>query len=192
MEPTDEVLMMAYQHGETAALETLVRRYADPLLGYLTRMTSSRQSAEDVFQETFLRVHRKASSFRTSGRFKPWLYSIATHLAVDALRRREPTVSLEEKRDERNSLAERLPDPGRSPADAAALADQQTRVREAIATLPPRQRATLVLTYFEGQSYPEAAATLGCSVGTVKTQMSRALRALARRLPEARPAGGTP
>jgi RNA polymerase sigma factor (sigma-70 family) len=68
--------------------------------------------------------------------------------------------------------------------ESAVQSDQAALVRRAVDVLPPRQRATLVLAYFEGQSYSEVAKTLGCSVGTVKTQMSRALRSLARVLPD--------
>ena len=75
-----------------------------------------------------------------------------------------------------------------------ALAERKRRVHAAVADLPPRQRATLVLAYFEGLSYPQVAEVMDCSVGTVKTQMSRALQTLARTLPEpetgGRPAGG--
>ena len=179
MEPNDEVLMTAYQQGDQTALAGLVRRHADPLLSYLVRLCMQRQQAEDVFQETFLRVHRKAGSFRAGSRFKPWLYAIATHLAIDSLRRRSRWfVSLEE--DEKPIV-----DPGPTPSESAARSDRQTQVRQALESLPPRQRATVVLTYFEGLSYPEAAQSLGCSVGTVKKQMSRALETLARLLPDA-------
>lgn len=179
METSDEALMNAYQQGDQTALAGLVRRHADSLLGYLVRLCMQRQQAEDVFQETFLRVHRKAGSFRAGNRFKPWLYAIATHLAIDSLRRRSRWfVSLEE--DEKPII-----DPGPTPSESAAQSDRQTQVRKALEALPPRQRATVVLTYFEGLSYPEAAQSLGCSVGTVKKQMSRALETLARLLPDA-------
>ncbi len=179
METSDEALMNAYQQGDQTALAGLVRRHADSLLGYLVRLCMQRQQAEDVFQETFLRVHRKAGSFRAGSRFKPWLYAIATHLAIDSLRRRSRWfVSL----DEGEKL---IVDPNPTPSESAAQSDRQTQVRKALESLPPRQRATVVLTYFEGLSYPEAAQSLGCSVGTVKKQMSRALETLARLLPDA-------
>jgi RNA polymerase sigma-70 factor (ECF subfamily) len=182
----DEVLMMDYQHGHGPALETLVRRYADSLLGFLVRMTGNRAQAEDLFQETFLRVHLKAATFKPAHRFKSWLYAIAAHLAIDQQRKsgRAPAVSIEAD-DER--LMNRLPDPRPTPADEAAREDRKRQVIEALDALPPRQRATMVLAYFEGLSYPEVAAAMHCSVGTVKTQVSRALRALARLLPEGGP-----
>jgi len=179
METSDEALMTAYQQGDQTALAELVRRYADSLLGYLVRLCMQRQQAEDVFQETFLRVHRKSGSFRAGSRFKPWLYAIATNLAIDSLRRRSRWfVSLDEEE-------KPIVDPNPTPSESAAQTDRQLQVRKALESLPPRQRATVVLTYFEGLSYPEAAQSLGCSVGTVKTQMSRALVTLERLLPAA-------
>lgn len=179
----DEVLMAQFQQGDSGALETLVRRYADPLLGFLVRMTSDRAAAEDLFQETFLRVHLKAKSFTPSRRFKSWLYAIAAHLAIDRRRQivRAPSVSLEENEERLMNL---LPDQRPTPADDAIISERKIRVRHAVDTLPARQRATLVLAYFEGLSYSEVAAAMGCSVGTVKTQVSRALHTLSRILPE--------
>ena len=186
-EPTDETLMMAYQHGEKNALDALVRRYADQLLGYLIRLCGNRQQAEDLFQETFLRVHRKAARYDSQQRFKPWLYSIATHASIDVARRRRAqpqTVSLDESTDDAHPMTDRLSDGRPDPAAAAVSADQREHVRAAVSSLPPGQRATLVMTYFEGMTYVEAAKALGCSLGTVKKQMSRALQSLARVLPE--------
>ena len=182
----DEELMQHYQQGESSALEALVRRHADPLLGFLTRMTGDRAAAEDLFQETFLRVHRKASSFRSGSRFKSWLYAIAAHLAIDRRRRtaRAPTLSLDAGEEDR--LIDHLPDPTPGPDVLALDADRHQAVRAALEDLAPRQRATLVLAFFEGLSYPEVATAMGCTVGTVKTQVSRALHILAQRLPDPR------
>lgn len=197
MERSDEELMAAYQQGEEQALAELVRRYADRLLGYLFRVLHDRQQAEDVFQETFLRVHRKAASFRTGKRFKPWVFAIASNLAIDTLRRSRgrQLVSLENGGEDALPLGARLADPGPDPATEAEGAERRALVRRAVETLPPRQRATLMLTYFEDMTYPEAARVLGCTVGTIKKQMSRALATLSRLLPdpgEAANAGGAP
>jgi len=185
MDQSDEALMLACQDGNESALETLIRRHGAALLGYLTRMTKSREQAEDLFQATVVRVHAKAQSFKGRGSFKGWLFSIASHLALDFLRKsgRHPTVPLETD-EESGSILATLQSPDPPPSELVAQSDQAAVVRRALDVLPPRQRATLVLAYFEGQSYSEVATTLGCSVGTVKTQMSRALRTLARVLPD--------
>ncbi len=186
MEPSDEALMKAYQQGDAEAMDTLIRRHASPLFGYLVRMTRDPTAAEDLFQETFLRVSRKRSSFSGSGPFKSWLFSIATNVALDAIRRRDrrPTeVSLDDEEPALGRVADLLADRRPGPAAETAQNEQAALVREAVDGLPPRQRAALMLAFFEGLTYPEVARSMGCAVGTVKTQISRALVTLAGRLP---------
>ncbi|UCG59078.1 MAG: sigma-70 family RNA polymerase sigma factor [Phycisphaerales bacterium] len=189
MENTDESLIEAHRRGETAAFDQLVRRYGDHLLGYLIRMSGSRDQAEDLFQETFKRVHEKAHTYR-GGSFKSWLFTIATRAAIDNLRRRkrQSILSLDQNLDcdgdgqELGAVA--VADSSNNPAQVAVKTEQKAQVRQAVELLPAKQRATLVLAYFQELSYREVADVLGCSVGTVKTQMSRALQTLARRLPD--------
>ncbi|MFH1718311.1 MAG: sigma-70 family RNA polymerase sigma factor [Planctomycetota bacterium] len=189
MEKTDEMLIDAHCQGDPAAFAELVRRYGDRLLGYLVRMSGSRDQTEDLFQETFKRVYQKAHTFR-GPRFKSWLFKIATRVAIDAMRKRKrmPAVSLNQQLDcdgDGEQLgAVALADNSCNPAEQAMKAEQTEQVKQAIELLPPKQRATLVLAYYQQLSYSEVAAVLGCSVGTVKTQMYRALRALAQRLPD--------
>jgi RNA polymerase sigma-70 factor, ECF subfamily len=155
----------------------------------LFHMTGNRDQAEDLFQETFRRVHEKAHTFR-GGRFKSWLYTIAMRTAIDNRRRHKRVTVLSLNQDcacdgdgasQADNLAcENAPDP----ADELVREEQKQQVRLAIETLPAKQRATLILAYYQQLSYSEVAQAMGCSIGTVKTQMSRALAALARKLPE--------
>ena len=190
MESTDKSLIEAHIKGDPKAFGELVRRYGDGLLGYLTRMSRNRHEAEDLFQETFKRVHEKAHTFRGS-QFKSWLFTIATHVAIDGMRRRKGKrmVSLNQKLDCNDGDSEELSavalaDDSQEPSQEAAKAEQVQQVREAVMSLPSRQRATLVLAYYQQLSYPEVAKVLGCSVGTVKTQMFRALKTLGQKLPD--------
>lgn len=187
MENTDESLIEAHRRGDTAAFGQLVRRYGDHLLGYLIRMSGSRDQAEDLFQETFKRVHEKAHTYR-GGSFKSWLFTIATRTAIDNLRRRkrQSILSLDQNPDcdGQNLGAVAVADGSNNPSQVAVRTEQKEQVRQAVELLPAKQRATLVLAYFQELSYREVADVLGCSVGTVKTQMSRALQTLARRLPD--------
>jgi RNA polymerase sigma-70 factor, ECF subfamily len=185
---TDESLLNAHLEGDRAAFRELVLRYGDSLLGYLSHMTGNRDQAEDLFQETFKRVHEKASTFR-GPRFKGWLFAIATRTAIDHLRRRkrQTVVSLDQSdncdgMDCPSSAA--MADNAIDPAVEMVRQEQRQQVRQAVEALPDKQRATLILAYYQQLSYQEVAHVLGCSVGTVKTQMSRALGALARRLPD--------
>jgi RNA polymerase sigma-70 factor (ECF subfamily) len=188
MEGLDESLVAAHLQGDPAAFRELVHRYGDGVLGYLFRMTGSRDQAEDLFQETFQRVHEKARTYR-GGSFKSWLFTIATRVTIDTARRRKRATVLSLSRDAdceddpaplETMVAQDAPDP----ADEAVKEEQKEQVRRAIESLPIGQRAALVLAYYQQLSYPEVAETLGCSVGSVKTQMSRALAKLARMLPD--------
>jgi len=91
---TDEQLLEDYRAGEVASFRTLIDRHKDDLLRFLIRFTGDRQAAEDVFQDTFLKVHTSASTFDADRRFKPWLFTIAANTARDYRRReaRRPTV----------------------------------------------------------------------------------------------------
>jgi len=190
METTDKSLIDAHRQGDRTAFGELLRRYGDSVLGYLMRMSGNREQAEDLFQETFKRVHEKADTFRGTG-FKSWLFTIATRVAIDALRRRRRlrVVSLNQRLDctdggDEQSGAVAVADSSYEPSQEAIRAEQTRQVRGAIELLPAKQRATLVLAYYQQLSYPEVAEVLGCSIGTVKTQMYRALRTLAQRLPD--------
>ena len=184
MDNTDKSLIDAHIEGDSTAFAELVRRYGDIVLGYLMKMSGNREQAEDFFQETFKRVHEKAHTLR-SNHFKPWLFTIATHVAIDGLRKKLNVVSLNQKPDCSDGDCEVVAaDSSCEPSQEAVKAEQKEQVRLAIETLPERQRATLVLAYFQQLSYREVAQVLDCSIGTVKTQMFRALKTLSQRLPD--------
>lgn len=174
--------MMAHRSGEAEAFGELMRRYSAPLLGFLVRMTGDRQESEDHFQETFIRVHDKAESFDEAGVFKPWLYTIATRVAMDSHRkkRRRPTLDSTLNITLTENPAQAAPTPG----ETIARAEIREEVQAAIDELPSQQRAVLVLSYYEGLPYRRIAEILECSEGTVKTHMSRAIRKLAVSLPK--------
>ena len=135
-------------------------------------------------------MHEKAHTFR-GPQFKGWLFKIATRVALDGMRRgkRIKIVSLNQQLDCDNPDSGQLgtvalADNSCNPSEQALKAEQTEQVRQAIGSLPSKQRATLVMAYYQQLSYPEVAEVLGCSVGTVKTQMFRALKTLAHKLPE--------
>jgi DNA-directed RNA polymerase specialized sigma24 family protein len=154
MEKTDKSLIDAHLKGDSTAFGELVRRHGDSLLGYLTRISGNREQAKDLFQETFKRVHEKAHTLR-GNQFKGWLYTIATRLAMDCFRKGNRVRVV--------SLNQKLDCDGENcrPLSAVAVAEKS-----------------------DDPCYPEVAAVLDCSVGTVKTQMFRALRTLAQKLPD--------
>jgi len=183
-ETTDEELIQRFQGGDDpAAFETLVHRYERELFGYLRRYLHDAEMAEDVFQATFFRIHLKRERFEDGRKLHPRLYTIATHLAIDAQRRnrRHRMATLDRGRpgdDDSSTLASTVV-AHESTADEW-LEDEETRdwLRSAVEKLPEPQRYVVQLIYQQGLKYREAAQVLGVPVGTVKSRMHSALMAL--------------
>jgi RNA polymerase sigma-70 factor (ECF subfamily) len=189
MADNDKSLLDAHIRGDKTAFRELVQRHGSSLLGYLVYMTGNRHQAEDLFQETFKRVHEKARTF-AGGSFRNWFFAIAAHVAIDSFRRgsRLHFVSLNQTSgcaDDCSTLTQLTQSESAcDPSADAIMNEQKAKVRQAVLSLPSKQRTTLVLAYYQRLSYSEIAQVLGCSIGTVKVQMSRALRTLAYKLPE--------
>ena len=189
MQSSDKSLIEAHLQGNKTAFEQLVRRHGGSLLGYLTKLCGNPVQAEDVFQETFRRVHEKAHTLR-GDQFKAWLFRIATNAAMDGMRRKNAMkpISLNQGQDCSNGCGNSadlaVADSSCEPSRQAIVAEQRQQVRGCIDSLPDKQRTTLVLAYYEQLSYSQVAEVMNCSVGTVKTQMYRALKKLAQKLPE--------
>lgn len=176
----DVQLMLACRAGDAGALGALFRRWSAPLLRYLERMTGDAGVAEELVQETFLRVHRARERYSPEARFSTWLYTIANHLALNELRRphqRFDHRSVDEDDDERAPLV-LAGDPPRTEERIDAKREGAA-VAAALAELPERQRAALWLTAVEGLSYADVASSLGTSEKSVKALVHRARVALA-------------
>ncbi|WP_152049835.1 RNA polymerase sigma factor [Tautonia marina] len=185
-EQSDEMLMSRYrEQAQTEDFNELVRRYERELYRYLARYMGDRALADDVFQNTFLQLHLKRGLYEDGRPLRPWLYAIATHQAVDALRKagRHPTVSL----DQRIEGADRDPGAlidlltGDEPGPLVEMQSEERRewVRQSIAKLPEGLRQTLILAYYQDLKYREIAEILKIPVGTVKSRLHAAVAKLA-------------
>lgn len=183
-EGTDEELVRRLERGDGAALRLLMERYRGPLHGYLCRLLGSAEDADDLFQDTFLRVLRHAGRFDSRRAFKPWLYAIATNLARNAFRARSyrDAVPLDRPDEDGCALVARLAGGDQAPGEAAERAESARVVRAAVDELPEKGRAALVLFYYQGLSYEEIAEALEIPVGTVKSRIHNAMARLARAL----------
>jgi RNA polymerase sigma-70 factor (ECF subfamily) len=183
---SDEDLLLRLRGGDRDALDPLVRRYERELFGYLRRYVGDDDLADDVFQNTFLQVFLKIKQYEPGRPARPWLYAIATNQAIDALRRRNrriadrpaDTVSAPDEEGEPRPLFELLPAPGDAPPDAADRTEQRQQVQAAVAKLPELLRQAVLLVYFQGLKYQDAADALGIPVGTVKSRLHAALAKL--------------
>lgn len=168
-DPDDELVRRAGQ-GEAAAVQALVARKLRRVLSLAKRTLGDPAEAEDVAQETFLRVWRAAPKWRPgAAKFDTWLHRVTLNLCLDRLRRRRerPTADLPDS-----------PDPGPAPDRGLLADDTGRRVRTALAALPPRQREAIVLCHYQELGNIEAAALMGVSVEALESLLSRGRRAL--------------
>ena len=179
VESTDDALFERYRGGDTAAFERLLARHQSGLFGFLVRLVGDRALAEDLFQETWLRVVREAARYRAEQKFNRWLFTIANRLAIDALRRRKRWASVSVNAEE---TPLELPDRGPSAADETARRQTMGRIESALATMQPALRQVFLLRENSGLSFKEIAALTGTPLGTVLWRMSAALKHLRKEL----------
>lgn len=182
--PTDEQLVEAFRKGDPEGFRGLVRRYQETMYGFAYRMTGNPMDADDLTQEIFLRVYRHLGKFRGEASFRTWLYRVARSRIANFRRRAVLDRLLLNKPEVRG--------PEAVPAEDPLVRKEETaRLREMIASLPDRQRLTLILRFFQGLKYREIAEVLECSVGTAKANLFHAVRALRARLQERKTDGET-
>lgn len=176
---SDHGLLEATRAGDEAAFAELVRRYRNQITNYIHRLLNDYETAVDLSQETFLRVYRAADRYQTNYAFSTYIYRIATNLAISELRRRKrrrlvSLTSFFQFGEKTGSVCE-LDPPDTQPLQDVALVEEEraAAVARAIATLPEKYRAPLVLRDVEGRSYEEVAHILRLSEGTVKSRINR-------------------
>jgi RNA polymerase sigma-70 factor (ECF subfamily) len=182
---SDEELLDRYRAGNTQAFGVLVHRYERELYNYLRRYLGDATLAEDVFQNTFLQLHVKLDLYEKGRLVRPWLYTIATHQAIDALRKagRHRTVSLDaqapSQNEQANTFAELLEGPATDPLEGLEAAERRQWVRDTLDRLPEYMKSVVVLVYYQGLKYREVADVLDIPVGTVKSRLHAAIAKLA-------------
>lgn len=186
MQDEDVRLMLAFQSGDEAAFEVLFERWGGRLLHFLERMVRSRAVAEELVQETFLRVYRARDGYRADARFSTWLYTVAGNAARNELRRPFRRHPHESRDASPEGTGPDLRAGGPAPDDQVHALRVGARVEEALEHLPERQRAALWLCAVEGLSYAEIGAALDTSEKSVKALVHRARVALAGHVDAAR------
>jgi RNA polymerase sigma-70 factor, ECF subfamily len=174
---SDSELLRRIGLGDAPAIAAVYDRYAALLLGVALRVVRDRAEAEDVVHDVFSLVGDRADQYVAErGSVSAWLVTLTRNLSIDRKRRRERHGAI------RNTVLAHEPPPARGPTadpeSQAVASAERLRVRRALDTLPPLQRATLELAFFAGLSYPEIAELENVPLGTVKSRASRALMAL--------------
>ena len=181
-EQSDVELMLLVREDDADALNELMRRYQARLIGFFKGLSRDDGLAEDLFQETFIRVWRARGNFEPRARFSTYLLQIARNLWLTERvrwRRRADMQSLDAGSEDHPSVMDTLAADVRDIPEAVLLRKEQERqIREAIDALPPGLAAVFVLSHVEGFKYREIAAMLGVAEGTVKWRMFEAVRRL--------------
>lgn len=184
VEHFDARLVKLARKGDQIAFAELVDLYKDRLfhLGY--RMLSNRHEAEDVVQETFLRVYKNWSRYDEKQKFSTWIYRIATNLCIDRLRKRKPNYYLDAEMNDQEGMDGYTLIPGdeRTPETEYLLSETQQTIHRAIEGLPAKYRSVIVLRYLQEMSLQEISDVLDMPVTTVKTRVHRGREFLRKKL----------
>ncbi len=179
----DAELMLRVKQGDGTSFGVLLEKHRASVTHFVYRLVQEQAVAEELAQEVFLRVYRSRASYEPTAKFKTWLFRIATHLALNWIR---------DERHERGT--ERLDDvpadvPARQVSDRRPSVEDQlvyqvklAEIRRAVATLPDKQRAAVLMHKYEEMEYAQIAKVLGCSESAVKSLLFRAYESLRARL----------
>ena len=175
-------LMTAYCNGDTNAFTELYQSIAPAVLGYLVKMCGEKSLAEDLLQQTFLKVHKARSTYISNANPTPWIYSIAHRTFIDAMRKKKRAkVAISRDGELADVKADIL---GRNEENQHAGPDpeQLQKAMEALSTLPEKQRQAVVLVKLQGKSLQEAANICGITVGAMKVRAHRGYNSLRKTL----------
>jgi RNA polymerase sigma-70 factor (ECF subfamily) len=177
---TDQVVIEHARRGQDAAFRELLRRYQRPVFSLIYRMVRDRELAEDLAQETFVKVLNALDRYRPEYKFSSWIFKIANNAAIDHLRRKElDTLSLEggpdaTTPDRLGATTLQVGDRAESPLEELEARELGSAIERAIGKLRPEYRACILLREVDGRPYDEIAEILGLPLGTVKTYIHRA------------------
>jgi RNA polymerase sigma-70 factor (ECF subfamily) len=184
-ETLDRADMKRLAGGHDASLDDLMERHAAGVFHFLCRMLANEDDANDLAQETFVRVYQHRTRYKPGAKFTPWLYTIAANLARNHIRwrTRHPNVSLDTEAGDGNpTLGETLPSSLANPSQAVEASERAAAVRTAVARLPEDLREALVLCEWENLRVADAATVLNTTPKAVEARLYRARALLRERL----------
>ena len=189
----DAQLMLRVKEGDDASFAALLERYRAPVIHFVYRMVQNQHIAEELAQDVFLRVYRARKGYVPNAKFTTWLFRIATHIALNAIRDGRGERGTESL-DDQEARASELPDRRRTIEQAMLEDARLAEVRRAVQALPAKQRAAVLMHKYQELDYAQIARALGCSESAVKSLLFRAYETLRRKLAHfgVRAAGETP
>ena len=180
--PTDEELIAQFQNGDVYAFDQIVHRYKDPLINFVYHFLGNRIDAEDVIQETFLRVYKNKHLYRNIAKFSTWIYTIAGNLAKTELRRRKRRRVLSISQMGYADKDYDIPDTVSTPDQVVDGDIKENMIRKEIDDLPIKFKEVIILRDIKEFSYEEISEILKIPIGTVKSRVNRGRLRLQKRL----------
>ncbi|ERI06823.1 RNA polymerase sigma-W factor [Aneurinibacillus aneurinilyticus ATCC 12856] len=181
---TEQRIIQEAKNGNRDAFAELVDLYKDKVYHVSYRMVGNRQEAEDVAQETFLRVYANLDNYDPQYKFSTWIYRIASNLSIDLLRKRKKNLSIDAEISGAEGVDwhDRLADTGKGPEEEVLTDELQEEVQGAIMGLSPKYRAVMLLRYIEDLSLQEISEAVQLPISTIKTRIHRGREALRKKL----------
>jgi RNA polymerase sigma-70 factor, ECF subfamily len=179
----DSELMLRVRDGDQGSFELLLEKHRGPMIHFLHRMVQNDAVAEELSQEVFLRVYKSRGNYEPSAKFTTWLFRIATHLALNWIRdgRNEKSQTSLDK-ETADGGTRQVPDRRRTVEQELLYEAKLGEVRQAISSLPAKQRAAVMMHKYEEMEYAQIAGVIGCTESAVKSLLFRAYEALRARL----------
>jgi len=179
----DAALMVRLREGDKEIFARLLDKHRGPVINFLYRMVQNHSAAEELAQEVFLRVYRSRNSYEPTAKFTTWLFRIATHLALNWIRdgqkeRGQQSLDAQQAAGGMRQVPDRSPNAEQRLLKTARLGE----VRRAIQSLPPKQRAAVLMHKYQELEYSQIAVVLGCTESAVKSLLFRAYETLRARL----------
>ncbi len=179
MERTDDELITLHRSGDPEAFRTLVERYLDAIYAFARRMTGSPNEADDIAQETFVKIWKTLDRYRLTGTFRAWVFAVARNTAIDHLRKKKSAVFSDfENAEGKNTLTETLADPETLPETLLDRAEDKKLLDGALGELPEIDRQIMTLHYSEDMTFEAIGRALKKPLNTVKSRHRRALEKL--------------
>ncbi|NIR52341.1 sigma-70 family RNA polymerase sigma factor [candidate division KSB1 bacterium] len=180
--PSDEELIERFQKGDLYAFDLIVKRYKDQLLNFIYRFVGNQEEAEDIVQETFLRVYRKRKAYKRIAKFSTWIYTIAGNLARTELRRRKRRKLFSVTDMGYEDRDYEISDEGYNPESRVEGVIQEEIIQKEIEKLSPKFREVIILRDVQELSYEEISKIIKVPIGTVKSRVNRGRLKLQNRL----------
>jgi RNA polymerase sigma-70 factor (ECF subfamily) len=179
----DAQLMLRVREGDSTSFGLLLEKHRAPVIHFLYRMVLNQAIAEELAQEVFLRVYRSRASYEPTAKFTTWLFRIATHLALNWIRDKKNEKNQESLDDDpREGISRQISDRRPSIEQNMVRQVRLNEIREAVETLPAKQRAAVLMHKYQEMEYSQIAKILQCSESAVKSLLFRAYETLRLRL----------